>query len=384
MAGQGRRYHRASVSTDSLLCPSLPAAARGYRCGLSFRLRMASTIDTGVDVGAKTSEEEEEEEKKVDLHSLTPGVSSGFFIVKDYPIPETGLDLSGVDDKTVQRLGLTPDNVTLPVALMVLDPIEYPSMSKARKACRNMNVLIHRGPLTQRRDEESKDDDDDDYYDDDEEEKMEEDEEGEHEFFDLDRCIRGFVGDRVFPGGKEQRNVFCVLSTVAQLFLVLFSHVLCLQTLSPNRFESGKENTPAATSNNPLSYLLCTKTIILPLVCVCGSSSSRCSLVTHTRCVSFLCSSPQKVNKPPGVVVHPTRGHNHGPMSIRACLTFVITPPSPGTMSIMRRPSPVHRLDKPTSGLVREFAACVGWACVQNQDSPKLFPLALGAICSCW
>jgi tRNA pseudouridine65 synthase/23S rRNA pseudouridine1911/1915/1917 synthase len=58
------------------------------------------------------------------------------------------------------------------------------------------------------------------------------------------------------------------------------------------------------------------------------------------------------VNKPAGVVVYSHKGGGHGTMTVRAALPFVVTPPKPGTYSTLRRPSPVHRLDKPTSGLL--------------------------------
>ncbi len=57
-------------------------------------------------------------------------------------------------------------------------------------------------------------------------------------------------------------------------------------------------------------------------------------------------------NKPAGVVVYAQRGGGHGIMTIRAALPFVVAPPKAGTMSTLRRPQPVHRLDKPTSGLL--------------------------------
>lgn len=39
-------------------------------------------------------------------------------------------------------------------------------------------------------------------------------------------------------------------------------------------------------------------------------------------------------------------------MTIRAALPFAVQPPTPGTFSTLRRPQAVHRLDKPTSGLL--------------------------------
>jgi 23S rRNA-/tRNA-specific pseudouridylate synthase len=58
------------------------------------------------------------------------------------------------------------------------------------------------------------------------------------------------------------------------------------------------------------------------------------------------------VNKPAGVVVYAQRKGGHGVMTVRAALPFAVQPPKPGTFSTLRRPQPVHRLDKPTSGLL--------------------------------
>lgn len=58
------------------------------------------------------------------------------------------------------------------------------------------------------------------------------------------------------------------------------------------------------------------------------------------------------VNKPAGVVVFAARGAGHGTSTVRAALVFALNPPAPGTVSTLRRPQPVHRLDKPTTGLL--------------------------------
>ena len=58
------------------------------------------------------------------------------------------------------------------------------------------------------------------------------------------------------------------------------------------------------------------------------------------------------VNKPAGIVVYAQRGGVHGLMTVRAALPFSVQAPTPGTFSTLRRPQPVHRLDKPTSGLL--------------------------------
>ena len=58
------------------------------------------------------------------------------------------------------------------------------------------------------------------------------------------------------------------------------------------------------------------------------------------------------VNKPAGVVCYSQRKQSHGMMTVRAALPFVLKPPKRGTLAIIRRPASVHRLDKPTSGLL--------------------------------
>jgi 23S rRNA pseudouridine1911/1915/1917 synthase len=59
-----------------------------------------------------------------------------------------------------------------------------------------------------------------------------------------------------------------------------------------------------------------------------------------------------EVNKPAGVCVYAHRSGGQGRMTVRSALPYVLKPPRRGTMSILRRPAAVHRLDKPTSGLL--------------------------------
>lgn len=63
------------------------------------------------------------------------------------------------------------------------------------------------------------------------------------------------------------------------------------------------------------------------------------------------------VNKPAGIVCYSQRNDkgslsSHGIMTVRNALPFALKPPKRGTLSIIRRPVGVHRLDKPTSGLL--------------------------------
>jgi len=75
------------------------------------------------------------------LSKFPPGKPNGFVIIQQYPVPWQGFHnfsstCLDITEDEIQRLQLEPMNVTLPVALMMLDPAEYPSFSRARKACR--------------------------------------------------------------------------------------------------------------------------------------------------------------------------------------------------------------------------------------------------------
>jgi hypothetical protein len=192
--------------------------------------------DIGETMSSKNDIQKEEEEEEIllgdmdmtlptneDLATLTPGTSDGFFIVKHYNTSLSGdsfdwnmiqaLTSSSsllLNDKDIERLALTPHNMSLPVALMLLDPKEYPSQSKARKACRKASILIHRGPLLRNPESLS---------------RLEpgvaaEDEDEDAEtWFDPQKCIRGHVGDRIYPGGKvdiyyQSLRFFCFVVVV--------------------------------------------------------------------------------------------------------------------------------------------------------------------------
>jgi hypothetical protein len=209
-----------------------------------------------------------------DIGSLPEGVPKGFFVVQQYALAEDApIDWSSLDLKEgdADRLDLTPQNVSLPIALMVVDPVMYRSVSRARKSCRNGSILIHRGPLSI--DEKT----------------------GLATTFDAAKCIRGRVGDRVFPGD-----------------------VIGMQV----RMGGGqylRQNEKKPPFDLPIVY-----------------EDDHFALV----------------NKPAGVVVYSHKNGGHGIMTVRSALPFALTPPKLGTYSIIRRPVSVHRLDKPTSGIL--------------------------------
>jgi hypothetical protein len=120
------------------------------------------------------------------LRGLIPGSNDGFFVVKTYPTDPSGFDVQRVGDlvdpSDVERLEVSPQNISVPLALMLLDPDEHPSQSQARKACRKATIMIHRGPL-------------------------EKDEYGQESIFVSEKCIRARVGDRVYPGDVLAKQV---------------------------------------------------------------------------------------------------------------------------------------------------------------------------------
>ena len=85
------------------------------------------------------------------------GTEERFIVTKVYHVPPEGFQeaKNGIDVLSLsalfspedqQRLRLSPCNVTLPAALMLLDPEQYPSQSRARKAIRQRRICVCRNP----------------------------------------------------------------------------------------------------------------------------------------------------------------------------------------------------------------------------------------------
>jgi len=109
-----------------------------------------------------------------------PGTIEGFSIVRTYETDQDSeFDMEKIrtliDFDDISRLELTSRNISVPIALMMLNPEEYPSRSKARKACRKSNIVIHRGPLD--------------------------------EIFDAEKWERARVGCRLLPGDVLGRQL---------------------------------------------------------------------------------------------------------------------------------------------------------------------------------
>lgn len=217
-----------------------------------------------------------EYQNEFDSTHFPPGIQDGFFVVQHYSVPSR-MEFSNnlqIPAEKVERLGLSPDNTTLPVALMMLDPEEYPSQSRARHACRKGYIIVHRGPLS----------------------LLEEGSANTVPFFDRSKCVRGTVGDRVYPGDVIAKQV---------------------------RMSHG--------AYSPLLSYALKPSFDLPVI--------------------YEDDHVAVVNKPPGVLMYAAEGRP-GRHNIRYALPYVLTPPKRSTSSILLRPICCHRLDRPTGGLV--------------------------------
>ena len=146
---------------------------------------------------------------------------------------------------------------------MVLDPESYPTLSRARKACRKGNIILDRS----------------------------------YRGANGGQRIRGRAGDRVIAGCDK----------------------ISVQTRLSNCFY------PSLTYAKP--------PFELPVV--------------------FEDDDMALVNKPAGVVTYSHRKGGHGRLTVRAALPYVLLPPTDGSrQAVLRRPAPVHRLDKATSGIM--------------------------------
>ena len=155
---------------------------------------------------AKDDDEDffDEADRDADRINYPKGTPEGFYVTKQYSIPEEGFENLvtntdgaegvGITQEEVNRLGIDSQNITLPIALMLLDDEAYPSLSRARKACRKGYIVVNRGPLVVNE------------------------ETGEAEF-GSDAMIRGRVIDRVYPGG-EFLFTFLINMSVHRVYVV--------------------------------------------------------------------------------------------------------------------------------------------------------------------
>lgn len=111
---------------------------------------------------------------------LPQGCRKGFAVLHHHAFPiQSTFDWSalGLSDKDVKRLNLTSTDISLPVAVMLMNPSKYTTLSRARKFVRCGRIVLHRGPLGM-------------------------DDQGEQTVFDQEKSCMGKAKDRVYPGGK--------------------------------------------------------------------------------------------------------------------------------------------------------------------------------------
>ena len=119
-----------------------------------------STIDDTAVVGSINEDVPNLSDQTRCNRTATNGTSDGLVITKMYRAPLDGFNIDRhVSDpqqdncsnivqlftsNDLQRLEITPTNVTLPLALMLLDPMTYPTQSRARKAIRKKTICFSR------------------------------------------------------------------------------------------------------------------------------------------------------------------------------------------------------------------------------------------------
>jgi hypothetical protein len=81
------------------------------------------------------SQQQQNEQEDDDVVGLLEGIYPDFKVKKLYQVPEDGLTGPIFEGRGKPNLTVSK-NGTLPLALMVLDPETYPTLSKARKAIR--------------------------------------------------------------------------------------------------------------------------------------------------------------------------------------------------------------------------------------------------------
>ena len=80
--------------------------------------------------------------------SLPKGSMKDYRIIRQYKVPEFGFDLRLAAQtfpdihRVLQRVDMTELNVTLPVALMLSDSKQFPTLTKARKAIRKGSIIV--------------------------------------------------------------------------------------------------------------------------------------------------------------------------------------------------------------------------------------------------
>jgi len=285
-----RGYFTHSVTRDS-------AGQRRHRI-----FSQPSTSTAAGDEGLLQSDEESHEVNDADYEApieVLNGTAENFIVTKLYHVPIEGFRESSHEDDDVlslstvfspddiMRLRLESLNVTLPAALMLLDPDRYPTQSRARKVIRQRSICICRNRGNQSNTSATL------------------------EFDELGKVITRILrGDAIGYQRRAGSDYYAVQGAPYR----------------PPPFE-----VPVAYEDDHVAV----------------------------------------VNKPAGVVMYRTleteggRGGGHGRDTLLSALPYVLRPSNfhddidddgggggARNSTILRRPQPVHRLDRPVSGLV--------------------------------
>ena len=76
--------------------------------------------------------------QQYNIEKMAYGKSKGYYIIDQWVVPEEGLllDPQLVEEQKKRGIIELPNQVTLPIALMTLDPEQFPTRSSAKKALR--------------------------------------------------------------------------------------------------------------------------------------------------------------------------------------------------------------------------------------------------------
>jgi hypothetical protein len=231
------------------------------------------------------------------IDDLPKGIPDGFYIIQHGTIPTDGFTRSQLEStftlNDITRLNLTPNDVTVPVALLLLFPNQFATRTRATKEVRKRKVLVHRGPLLI---SHEANDDDDNGNATTNEDRIEKHTKTSRLIFDNDKLEVAKADYRIGPG-----------DTIA------------IQTRMTHNYTECQVHDKAPPFDLPVIY-----------------EDDHFAIV----------------NKPEGIVVFSHKGGGFGRESVKACLPWALNPPTAGVMSVMRRPCPVHRIDRGTSGLL--------------------------------
>jgi 23S rRNA-/tRNA-specific pseudouridylate synthase len=243
-----------------------------------------------------------------DLELLPKGSKGGHKVLYQYQVSKECCfddEIRNEKNEGTSKSNISSISTTIQKALVQLDPEKFTSLSKSRKACRKGSILIHQGPI---QNTSTNADDDDNKHND------------ILNAFGINskKSSRARVGDLVHPG--DVIGVQIMMGTFRK-----------------------KRSYPYITYSRPQYKLP----------------------------VLYEDDYMAIVDKPAGIGMYGKRQKQSGPgtnfsrRTIRDALPYCLTPPRKGSWGVpLMRPTAVHRLDTPTSGLVviaktREARQCL-------------------------